>query len=247
MLGTRGVYWRLVHKVAAPAIATLAAWATVQISLLRETEFRVLDHGHAPEDSARLIGIAAVIALNLMAAAIISDLTSRAEAGLRFPRYLRRRLNALSLVALAALGAAFAVLDMTFCVGESTNAVLAALAIGLFAVGPLLLDRAIGVRRLLAVIAVYGVFACWIGVQRNIDWNMRRHFLRAYAQIHPGMTEKQVDGVMRKQFHGKRPLARFDDSGVQYTLDPDDGRFNSEFIVVRMIDGKVVEADYLRD
>ena len=76
---------------------------------------------------------------------------------------------------------------------------------------------------------------------------MRRHFLRAYAQIHPGMTEMQVEAVIRNQFRGKHPLARVDDSGLQYTLDPDDGRFNSEFIVVRMIDGKVIEADYLRD
>lgn len=91
------------------------------------------------------------------------------------------------------------------------------------------------------------MFTCWIAVQRNIDWNMRRHFLRAYAQIHPGMTEMQVEAVIRNQFRGKHPLARVDDSGLQYTLDPDDGRFNSEFIVVRMIDGKVIEADYLRD
>ena len=97
------------------------------------------------------------------------------------------------------------------------------------------------------VIAVYSVFACWILTQRNIDWNMRRHFLRAYYQIHPGMTAEQVEVVMHNQFRGKSPVARFDDSCVQYTLDPDDARFNSEVIVIRMIAGKVVDAYYSPD
>ena len=136
---------------------------------------------------------------------------------------------------------------MTFGVGELTKPVLVVLALGLFALAPLLIDRAIRVRSLLVVIAVYGVFACWILGQRNIDWNMRRHFLRAYSQIHPGMTAEQVEDVMHNRFRGKRPVARFGNQCMQYTLDPDDGRFNSEIIVIRMIAGKVVEADYLPD
>ena len=99
----------------------------------------------------------------------------------------------------------------------------------------------------MAVLAIYAVFTFWIAGQRNIDWNMRRHFLRAYAQIKPGMTRIEVERIMRNHFGSKRPLSRFDDSGVLFTLYPYDGRFNSEIIDVRMLEGKVVEADYLRD
>jgi hypothetical protein len=96
-------------------------------------------------------------------------------------------------------------------------------------------------------IAVYGQFACWIVVQREIDWNMRRPFRRAYSQIRPGMTMEQVEAIMQRRFRGKRPVGRFDDRGAQYTLDPDDGRFNSEIIVIEMADGKVASAYYLPD
>jgi len=247
MLKARADHWWLVPKVAIPATVSLGALVGVLFTLLGETEFRLFDHGDAPEDSVRFIGIAAVLTLNCVAAAIIRHLMSRAEPRVPFLRYSRRCLEALSFVVLATLGAGFAVLDMTFGLGESTEAVLAALALGLLALGPLLLDRAIRVRSLLVVIAFYSVFACWILVQRNIDWNMRRHFLRAYSQIRPGMTTEQVEDVIHNQFRGKRPVARFDNWGVQYTLDPDDGRFNSEIIVIRMVAGKVVEVNYLPD
>jgi len=100
---------------------------------------------------------------------------------------------------------------------------------------------------LLVAIGVCSLFAGWIVVQREIDWNMRRHFRRAYSQIRSGMTVEQVKAVMHQQFHGKRPVGRFDDWGAQYTLDPDDGRFNSEIIVIQMVGGKVASAYYLPD
>jgi hypothetical protein len=247
MVGTRAIYWRLLLKVSAPATATLAAWAIVQFFLLSETKFRIFDNVDAPENTARLIGIAAVIALNLVSAVTISDLTRRVEPGVRFSRYLRRRMDALTIVALGTVGAAFAVLDMTFCFGEHAAPVLIALAIGFLAVTPLLFERQIGVKRLLLIVAFFGVFTCWIAIQRNIDWNMRRHFLRAYAQLHPGMTAEQVDDVMRKNFPGKRPFARFYNSGVHYTLDPDDARFDSESINVTFVHGKLAAADYVHE
>ena len=136
---------------------------------------------------------------------------------------------------------------MTFSLGESPEGVFAAMVLGMIAVSPLLIDRAVRLRTLLVVIAAYSVFACWVMVQRNIDWNMHRKFLRAYSQIHAGMTKEQVEAVMHRHFSGKLPGARFDNSGVQYTLDPDDGRFDSEFIVVTMAAGKVIAAEYLPD
>jgi hypothetical protein len=240
-------HWRLALKVAAPVAVTLAAWIIVFVLLLSPTEFRLFDHGNAPEDSLRWIGIAAIVTLNVVAGMIVRHLINHAEPGVRFVRFARRVLVALSVVALAAVAVAFAVLDMTFSLGESTKAVFAALALGGLALGPLFLDGAMRVRSLLGVIAIYGIFASWIVIQRNIDWNMRRHFLRAYAQIRPGMTAEQVQDVMHRHFRGKRPLLRSGRRGLLFTLDPDDGRFNSEFIVIRMVNGKVVAADYSRD
>jgi hypothetical protein len=71
--------------------------------------------------------------------------------------------------------------------------------------------------------------------------------MRMYSQITPGMTKKQLEAIMHREFHGKRPVGRFFKDGGQYRLDPDDGRFNSEFIVFGMTDGKVTSFDYLPD
>ena len=52
---------------------------------------------------------------------------------------------------------------------------------------------------------------------------------------------------MRREFREKEPVARYDDWGVQFTLDPDDGRFNSEFIIIEMNAGRVVSLHYSPD
>jgi hypothetical protein len=238
----------LLLKVLAPSVVTLIAFASVVYLLfLAQTEFLLFDHGHAPEDAARLTGIAAVIVLTLATTVIVHRLMTHAGPQSHPERQTGLLHDGLSIAALATLGTAFAVLDMTFCIGESTDAVLIALMLGLGAAAPLLLHRAVRVRTLLVSIGVYCLFAGWIVVQREIDWNMSRHFRRAYSQIRAGMTMEQVKAVMHQQFRGKRPVGRFDDWGAQYTLDPDDGRFNSEFIIIQMVDGKVASADYLPD
>jgi hypothetical protein len=76
---------------------------------------------------------------------------------------------------------------------------------------------------------------------------MRRPFLRAFSKIHPGMSREQVEAIMRQEFRGKRPVLRVYPSVLQFTLDPDDGRFNSELIVIEMAGGKVISSDYLPD
>src|SRR5262249_24003681 len=157
--------------------------SVVYLLFLAETEFRIFDHGHAPEDAERLIGIDVVIVLSLVVTVIAHHLMTHAAPQMHPERRSGWLAEALSLAALATLGAAFAVLDMTFCIGESADAVLIALMLGLGAAAPMLLHGAVRVRTLLVVIGVYGIFACWIVVQRGIDLNMRRHFLRAYSQI----------------------------------------------------------------
>ena len=87
------------------------------------------------------------------------------------------------------------------------------MTLGLAAVGPLLIRSALSAAKLLAVIAIYGLFASWIAVQRDMNWNMRRHS-RAYSQIRIGMTRPQVEEVVRREFREKEPVARYDDWGV---------------------------------
>jgi hypothetical protein len=238
----------LLLKVLAPSVVTFLAFASVGYWLfLADTEFRLFDHGHAPEDAARFIGIAVLIVLSLAVAVIAHQLVTHAGPQGHPERQAGWLHEALSLTALATLGTAFAVLDMTFCIGDSTDAVLIALMLGLVAAAPVLLHRAVRVRTLLVAVGVYSLFACWIVVQREIDWNLRRPFRRAYSQIRPGMTMEQVKAIMHQRFRGKRPVGRFGGWGAQYTLDPDDGRFNSEIIVIQMADGKVASADYSAD
>jgi hypothetical protein len=52
---------------------------------------------------------------------------------------------------------------------------------------------------------------------------------------------------MSKEFRGRPPFSRWDASGGQYTLDPNDGRYNSEFLVISMSEGRVVSTQYLPD
>ncbi len=235
----------LVLMAAAPIAVMLTALGMTLFLFMGETELTLLHH-NAPEFWARLIGIRLVALMILLAATLLTALMHPA------PRaFLMRRsaqlVDTLSLSALVALGSAFAVFDMSFSVAESTEIVLMALLLGLVAAWPLLFRRARSVRSLLLAIALFGVFAGWIVVQRQIDWNMRRPFRRAYSQIQPGMTREQVEAIMRRQFPRRRPVARFDRWGIQYTLDPDDGRFNSEFIMIEMNEGKVISTHYFFD
>ncbi len=235
-------------NVVAPIVVTFISFSsTVFLLFLAETEFRLFDHGSAPEDAARIVGIAVVVVLSSVVTVIAYHLMTHAGPQKHVGRCSGWLVEALSLASLATLGTAFAVLDMTFCIGESTDGVLIALILGLGAVAPVFLKRAVRVRKLLLGIGVYCIFACWIVDQRAIDWNMHRHFLRAYSEIRPGMTVEQLQGVIHRHFRVKRPVARFDDWGAQYTLDPDDGRFNSEFITIYMNDKKVVSASYFPD
>ena len=231
---------------AAPVVVMVIALAFIVFHILLDSELD-LTADHSPEAFWRRSGIAIVIVLNLAVATLLA--LAIVDRGLRavLIRYSRRVVDAIALCALVSLGAAFAVFDMSFNLGDSNELVLAALALGAAAAWPLFLRRGGSTRRLLAAVAAYGLFTCWITVQQHIDWNMSKPFRRMYRQIKPGMTREQVEAIMVEQFPGKRPFARYDAEGLQYILDPDDGRFNSEFIVIKMIDGKVSWADYLAD
>jgi hypothetical protein len=191
--------------------------------------------------------MAAVIVLSLALATFLA--LAIADRGLRalLIRNSQRVVDVIALCALVSLGATFAVFDMSFNLSDSNTLVVGALALGVAAAWPLFLRRNRSTRSLLTAITAYGVFAGWIVAQRHIDWNMSKPFRRLYYQIKPGMTQEQVEATMIEIFPGKRPLARCDADGIQYTLDPDDGRFNSEVIVIKLIDGKVSWTHYSPD
>jgi hypothetical protein len=66
-------------KVLAPSLVTPIAFASVVYPhFLAQTEFRLFDHGHAPEDAARLVGIAVVVVLSLAVTVISHHLMTHA-------------------------------------------------------------------------------------------------------------------------------------------------------------------------
>jgi hypothetical protein len=231
---------------AAPLVVMVIALGLIVFHILLDSELE-LAADHSPEAFWRRSGMVIVILLNHAVATLLA--LAIVDRGLRalLIRYSRRAVDAIALCALVSLGATFAVFDMSFNLGDNNELVLAALALGAAAAWPLFLRRGRSARRLLTAVAAYGAFTGWIMVQRHIDWNMSKPFRRMYCQIKPGMTREQVEAIMVEQFPGKRPFARCDADGMQYTLDPDDGRFNSEFIDIKMIDGKVSRADYSAD
>jgi hypothetical protein len=246
---TRTCRWYLVLGLlaAGPLMVTLLALAIVLFHFLGNTELTLLDNGNAPESSTRLITICLVILLNsLVATSLVLAATPCGYRGVLMQQS-GQVIDSLLLAALVAIGTAFALSDMSFNVAESTESLVAVLLLGLIAAAPLFLRQQIAMRRMLVAIAVYAVFAGWIAAQRHIDWNMQVPFRRAYSQIHAGMSGEQVESVMNREFRGKRPIARIDRWGVQYSLDPDDGRYNAEFIIIHMIDGKVSSTEYLFD
>jgi hypothetical protein len=240
-------YMVLSLLAAGPLMAALLSLAIVLFHILGNTELILLDNGNAPESTTRLIAICLVILLNgLVATNLFLMATHRRYRGLLMQQS-GRLIDSLALAALVAFGTAFALSDMSFNVAESIEAVAGALLLGLIAAAPLFLRQRIAMNRMLVAVVIYGLFAGWIAAQRRIDWNMQVPFLRAYSQIHPGMSEEQVESVMNREFRGKRPILRIDRWGLQYSLDPDDGRYNAEFIIIHMIGGKVTSTEYLFD
>jgi hypothetical protein len=102
-----------------------------------------------------------------------------------------------------------------------------------------------------------------------IDLTPRKPFMRFYHNITIGMQVDQVQSLFNQHFppDGKfrQPTWGFGDGSpvtpndndphladrpnqsLHYTLDPNDGRFNSEWLVVYFKDGQVVGAEYLPD
>ncbi len=85
-----------------------------------------------------------------------------------------------------------------------------------------------------------------------IDLGPVKPALRAVHEIHPGMSESEVRGVLERHFpeHGriKRPEFGAVRQGVlSFVLDPTDGRYNAAVVQVKFAAGKCVTAEFLPD
>jgi hypothetical protein len=229
-----------------PVVATTGVAASLFYAL-SVSELMSLDGGKAPEYLARLVGIGIVIIANVVVVApLVAAPCSRAVRTWMI-RHSRRIIDVFAVAGIAAVGAACAVLDMSFCVSDFTEFQFIALAAGLIAMGPMFLRRGQTIRGMLSTTALFCILAGWLAAQPQISWNMRRSFLKAYSRIQIGMMREEVEAIIIREFPGKRPIARVANWGIQYTLDPEDGRYNAEFLLLEIANGSVISKQYLDD
>ncbi len=156
--------------------------------------------------------------------------------------------TSLSVAALVSLGLVFTLADLAVQLSTSATALLVVLALGLLFSLPLFFGGRRSIHQLLIAVAVYGIFAAWIVTLPRIDWDVAKPFVRAFHQIHPGMTRADVEVVMRREFLGKKaPTPTWKAQTGHYILDPDDGAFNAEILFLQMTDGRVTSVEYLMD
>lgn len=76
-------------------------------------------------------------------------------------------------------------------------------------------------------------------------------FRQFYSQIGAGMGAAEVQRLLDKQFPStgafNRPQCQEQDGALVYTLDPHDGRYNAEFVVAYLKNGRVTHAGYAGD
>jgi hypothetical protein len=76
-------------------------------------------------------------------------------------------------------------------------------------------------------------------------------FRQFYWGIHNGMTRQEVRQELNRRFppSGRfpRPVGGAGDESLCFQLDPNNGYYNAEIIVVKMVDGKVASKQYLPD
>lgn len=79
----------------------------------------------------------------------------------------------------------------------------------------------------------------------------RKPFRQFYSAISNDMTQRDVREALARRFPSRgrfaRPVEHADDVQVSFQLDPSSGWYNAEFVVVTMVDGKVVAKEYLPD
>lgn len=113
-----------------------------------------------------------------------------------------------------------------------------------------LVFRRVSTRDIAKIVACYGVFFGVIYGSRQVNFDPRAPFVRAFDRIRPGMALTDVDAIFRKEFRGTKLPTRMgehNDAAVSYFLDLDDGHYNSEIVWVHLQQGLVINASYHPD
>jgi hypothetical protein len=84
------------------------------------------------------------------------------------------------------------------------------------------------------------------GSLRLVDNTPPKPFRRAFYEIRPGMIESEVDALFFAQL-GRIPNKRRSPRTLSYCLDPINGRYNAEIILINFADGRVTGAEYHPD
>lgn len=85
-----------------------------------------------------------------------------------------------------------------------------------------------------------------------VDISPRKPYTRFYRSIQLGMSYNEVNDLLVKHFPENgpynRPVGGYDGGArMDYILDPNDGWYNAELIVLKMNDGQVCSKQYLHD
>lgn len=76
-------------------------------------------------------------------------------------------------------------------------------------------------------------------------------FRQFYRAVQYGMTQDQMREELGRRFsrNGRFPcpVEHASDEGLSFQLDPNNGRYNAELVVVKVVDGRVVAKEYLPD
>jgi hypothetical protein len=156
-----------------------------------------------------------------------------------------RRIAVITLLSL--LGGTCAFLDGLAGIMVFPQAILIAMGVGLLVAAPLFVGRRRSVRDMMIGIGVLGLYFGWVVALGQLDWDKRKPFIRAYARIQEGMTQREVEDCLRNQFGDRVPPSTIGPRSMSYCLDPNDGRYNSEFIMIHLEDGRVVSKKYEPD
>ncbi len=94
-------------------------------------------------------------------------------------------------------------------------------------------------------VVLIGSFLVLIFAIRSIEWNSRKPFLRDLGAIQTGMTEVQVNSIMRSYM--RSPNAGFSESSTILYRHTDEGWGNRDVGIVTFKDGRVVQVKFFPD
>ncbi|MEN6334725.1 MAG: hypothetical protein ABFE01_10725 [Phycisphaerales bacterium] len=136
-----------------------------------------------------------------------------------------------------------ALVDELFGVSTSPWFYVAAAGLLLPAVLPAWKDR-------FAQVAAVGYVAVLV-VLPFVSLSPVKPFRQFHGAIRSGMTPEDVRGELARRFpaNGRflRPVEHASDEGLSFVLDPNDGRYNAELVVVHLAVGRVVSKECLSD